>query len=62
MEIALQKENFPLMKHCAKGNKMLEHSGAPKSGKFPELQEKLFKYFVEIQNNGNDVSKKMLQL
>jgi hypothetical protein len=35
-----------------------EQSGAPKSVKFPELQEKLFKYYVEKQNNGNDVSKK----
>jgi hypothetical protein len=34
----------------------------PKTGKFPEFEEKLFKYFEEIRHNGNATSHEMLQL
>jgi hypothetical protein len=34
----------------------------PKIRKFPELEDKLFKYFEETRNNGNAVPHEMLQL
>jgi hypothetical protein len=33
-----------------------------KTEKFPELEEKLFKYFEETRNKGNAISHEMLQL
>jgi hypothetical protein len=63
-EIALRKGNFPLMKHIyitgiskkkrhEEGNEVLRALWGPKTRKYLELEEKLFKYFEETQNNSD---------
>jgi hypothetical protein len=40
-------------KGCAKQNAVLGHSRTPKTGKFLQLEEQLFKYFEKTQNNSS---------
>jgi hypothetical protein len=67
-----QRESFVNEAHthywCKQKESQYEAKGSvrtflgPKIGKFPELADKLFKYFEETRNNGNAVSHEMLQL
>jgi hypothetical protein len=73
MDITLWKGNFLSIKciyvtgisrnmYFAKRNAVLQAFQCPRTRKFHELEEKLFKYFEETRNSGNAVSHKMLQL